>query len=788
MTILRRIGHGAFYRNLSCPNAIRNIAAFDLRRRYPIYRMEILSPATVDTYRSAVYAGADAIYFGYGQLNARVGAANANDYEQLKEIVDFCHKLGVKAYLTLNTMLKETELDEAKKVVQLAEKVKIDAFIISDLALLPMIRKYSSAAVHASTQMGIHGIASAQFAKRLGFDRVVLSRESRPIDVLNVKRDLEIETEIFGHGAICTGFSGSCLFSAMKNGKSGNRGRCAQLCRKEYTLKINGEEVYDGHLLSAKDNCLAEQLFDVKGLLTTSLKIEGRLKNSAYVEGTTSTYAYLRDCDFIAYNEDIADYLKTLFNRGNFTPSYWLTNDVIYPEAPNHIGVEYGKVIEIISKNLVLIKTIREIEKDDCFRVVRDDEEIGGIVATGEIKYIDDDPDDMAYVCFAPCDVELEDEVYLTKTASIHKFERKLHVDLIVRIVADEEVRVAYSYRGKNFEYVGDVVDRAISEPISVEDIVRQFERTNDDDIVFNFVKVVTDDAFVTKKKLNEIRREVLELIRKDIIDGYVRPDVVKKCPSFSPKEKIKGDFIQLDDISQLSDYIKNRFKNIVYSPKDECSYYKCRNFLMAAKTDDNLLFLNLPNFIHSCYEEEIMSIIKLYDGVVANNYGLYEMALQLRKKVVAGWNLNVGNTKNPLLRWSNQTVISTELSAEELRSFPDSLVYTYGRLPLMHVSFCPKRLYFGNCSYCKEVKDISILDGNTEYPIISKTFYKQCQHVMLNDSITNLGSLVGNNPRFFDFSMTTLKDIEAILEKYYSDSAVFPDGFDHLRMEKGVE
>ncbi len=143
-------------------------------------RMEILAPATASTYKEAVLSGADAIYFGYGSLNAR---ASADNLDSFSEIVGFCHKNGVKAYLALNIILKDDEKDQAVEIIEEAEKAKIDAFIISDFSLVPIIKKRTKAALHASTQIGVHNVSGAKFCRELGFDRVILSRETTKEDV-----------------------------------------------------------------------------------------------------------------------------------------------------------------------------------------------------------------------------------------------------------------------------------------------------------------------------------------------------------------------------------------------------------------------------------------------------------------------------------------------------------------------------------------------------------------------------------------------------------------------------
>lgn len=746
---------------------------------YPAYNVEVLAPVTASTYVAVIKSGVDAVYFGYGRLNAR---ATADNLDELENIVALCHEYGAKAYLALNVMLKDSEIKEAQEIIELAEKAKIDAFIVSDLALVSIIRNHSKAAVHASTQMGIHNRSGMLWAKDMGIERIVLSRETTPEDIANIVPGTNVEIETFVHGALCTGFSGACLFSSMLTGKSGNRGRCTQLCRQKYSCKINGQVVDEGYLLSAKDICMADRIEDLKNLYVDSFKIEGRLKNRNYIEGVTGIYTALTEGTAI-YNAEIADKLKAFFNRGNFTHGYWDGKDVIYKGAPNHMGVYYGKIVKNLSKNLVLITAKRAVEKDDCFKVMRKKNEIGGIVATGETKIWQNAT---CYVCFSPNETKVGDSIYLTKTNPEFDEPRKVIIEVMVRLVAGEPAHVMATCRGVGYDYFGRIVDEAITEPLQPSDVVSQFIRTRDTDFEFIIEEVIVENAFVTKSVLNELRRDVISYYKRKFVDEYVRPERIPAAKHHL-REKIKGDFVELDNIRQLNAEVKKRFKNIVFSP---CNYNleTCEKFYKAAKADDNLIFVKLPIYIPTAEEHFAYDVARIFDGIIANNVGNYYMADFLKKHVVASWTLNVANKRNPLLRWSSQTIISTELNSSELKNFPNCLVYTYGRLPLMYLNCCPKRLVYGSCERCKEVKDLSLCDAKGEYPVITKRIGNYCEHEMKNSVVTNLGALAGNNPRYFDFTSMKVPEILAVLKKYYSGKVADTSEYNHLHFNRGVE
>ena len=210
-------------------------------------KIEILAPAgSMESLYAAINKGADAVYLGGNKFSARAYASNF-DNENMKKAIDYAHSYGVKIYVTLNTILKENEIDEAVRYVGYLYEIGADALIIQDLGLFKRIKEeYNDLEIHASTQMTIHNGEAAIYFKEKGFHRVVLSREMSLDEIKHISKELMIETEMFVHGAICISYSGQCLMSSIIGGRSGNRGRCAQPCRMEYTLQgeKSGEPYY----------------------------------------------------------------------------------------------------------------------------------------------------------------------------------------------------------------------------------------------------------------------------------------------------------------------------------------------------------------------------------------------------------------------------------------------------------------------------------------------------------------------------------------------------------------
>ncbi len=276
---------------------------------------ELLAPAgDMECLRAAVAAGADAVYFGASAFNARARAKNF-DKEDLRKAIAYLHKHGRKAYVTLNTAVKERELADALSLAADIYMSGADAVIAADMGLIREIRRQiPELEVHISTQAGVKSTEGARAFAEMGAKRAVLARELSAKEIKSISDNCGIETEVFVHGALCVCVSGRCLFSSLVGGRSGNRGECAQPCRLPYN---NGK-----YLLSLKDMSLAESIPELIATGTASLKIEGRLKAPEYVYGVTKIYRRLLDERRNATPEEV-DLLRQIFSRGGFTDGYF---------------------------------------------------------------------------------------------------------------------------------------------------------------------------------------------------------------------------------------------------------------------------------------------------------------------------------------------------------------------------------------------------------------------------------------------------------------------------------
>ena len=281
--------------------------------------LELLAPAgSPEAVTAAIQAGADAVYLGYGDFNARRNAKNFS-LEELASAVSYCHVRGAKVYLTLNTLVTDRELPAAAQVAAQAAEVGVDAVLIQDLGILRMLRQAAPGlAVHGSTQLTVHSLDGVRRCAELGMSRVVLSRELSRDAIEHICLNSPIEIETFVHGALCMCYSGQCYFSSVIGGRSGNRGLCAQPCR----LKYGWGRKADGNPLSLKDMSLAGYLQDLKKLGVKCLKIEGRMKRPEYVSVVTGVYARAIKEDREPTDQELRD-LEAAFSRQGFTDGYY---------------------------------------------------------------------------------------------------------------------------------------------------------------------------------------------------------------------------------------------------------------------------------------------------------------------------------------------------------------------------------------------------------------------------------------------------------------------------------
>ena len=346
--------------------------------------IELLSPVgDFECLKAAVQNGANSVYFGASNFNARASATNF-DLSDLKNAIAYAKLRGVNTHLTLNTLIKDNEFDDAILLAKKAYEFGIDAIIVQDIGLARyLIRNFPDLPIHASTQMSIHNLEGVLEAQELGFRRVVLARELSLEEISHICSNSDVEIETFIHGALCISYSGQCLFSSMVGGRSGNRGKCAQPCRLPYEFisqdknDINNKEVLSkGYLLSTRDLCGLDYIPKLIEAGVMCFKIEGRMKSPEYVATVTRIYRKYIDLalsnePYKIDNQDVEDLLQ-VFNRGNFSSGHLETNpnnDLVYPEKQNHMGIYIGNVSNIKpAKGHILLNLKNSISLGDTIQ------------------------------------------------------------------------------------------------------------------------------------------------------------------------------------------------------------------------------------------------------------------------------------------------------------------------------------------------------------------------------------------------------------------------------------
>lgn len=432
--------------------------------------VEILAPAgSFESMKAAVAAGADAVYIGGSRFGARAFAKNP-DEDKLIEAIDYVHLHGRKLYLTVNTLMKETEMDELYEYLVPYYKRGLDAVIVQDMGVFAFIKEhFKNLPIHASTQMTITGVHGSRILKDLGAERIVTARELSLKEIFKIHQQVDVEIESFVHGALCYGYSGQCLFSSLIGGRSGNRGRCAQTCRLPYQVKRDGQVLSKKSMrycLSLKDLCTLDIIPDLLEAGIYSMKIEGRMKSPRYTAGVVSIYRKYADLYLDkgreGYLVDDRDrkILLDLFDRGGQTEGYYRRHNggdmVVWKEKP-------------------------------AFR-------------EGNQPLFD-----------------ILDEKYVKKQV-------KEPVEGSVFLEEGQPASFLLKACGHCVTVTGDMVQTAQNQPITVEKVKKQLEKTGNTPFFFEKLDIhLKGTVFLPIQALNALRRQGLEELEKAVVEGFFR-------------------------------------------------------------------------------------------------------------------------------------------------------------------------------------------------------------------------------------------------------------------------
>jgi len=513
---------------------------------------ELLAPAGgMEALTAAVENGADAVYLGARAFSARGYASNFSE-EEIEKAIDYAHLRGVKIYVTVNTLLKEREMESALILLSRLREMGVDAIIIQDLGLISLSRKYlPDLPLHASTQMTLHNSEGVGFVKELGIERVVLSREVSLEDIREIKERNAVEIEVFIHGALCISYSGQCLLSSLIGGRSGNRGYCAQPCRKKYRLYCGGKQIktIGSYLLSPKDLNMTSGLGAIIEAGIESLKIEGRMKRPEYVAGVSRIYRrlidrYLKDPAGYSVSEEEQEILTQLFNRG-FTSGYFFGNPrgkLMSRENPHNRGIPAGTVLSYDRRTKLLrIKLSNPLRLGDGIMVENAEtrpEDKGKIISSmntgkgpaysagkGEVVEIPfDSRAPSGSTVYRTHDKKLMD--FLKKESEPGALRSKIPIYLAVTITLGKPARLEVTDRDSNIVTVESdyLVEKAERSPTSKAQIEKQLTKLGNTLFEAAELKVnVEEDIFIPVGQLNDLRTKAVSELENLRISKWKR-------------------------------------------------------------------------------------------------------------------------------------------------------------------------------------------------------------------------------------------------------------------------
>lgn len=681
---------------------------------------ELLSPAgNIECLKAAINNGADACYLGGKSFGARAFAGNFTN-EELKEAVEYAHLYGVKIYITVNTIIYNNEVEEFIEYINYLYQIGVDALIMQDIGMISLVRQtFPNFEIHASTQLHNHNNEGIKALKALGVTKVVLDREMTLEQIENI--NVDIEKEVFIHGALCNSYSGCCLFSYMNGGRSGNRGECTQPCRLPYKLIKNGKYISneDKYLLSTRELNTIHNFDKLMNSDITCFKIEGRMKSPSYVGYITRIYRKLID-NYQKNNKEIItkeeeNNLKILFNR-NFTNGYLFSDKVMNISSSNHQGLEIGKVIDITPKK-IKIKLSDNLYQEDGLRFKQSNK---GMIANfiyneknllinkaskGDIIYLDNK-------------INLKDKDILVKTSSPY-LDKEILSTSIKKIPVDIEVILENNYliiifKDNNNNIVKDKikVDTPIKRSTTSEEVKEKLTKLGNTPFICNNINInINKDIFVNMKDLNNIRRELCNKLIKE--RTFIKRNIIINKYNLNYQKDTNYN-IEVSLLARTKDQVQAALDmNIDRIYVDSGLYQEYK--------DNNKVYLRLPRVVNN-YNYDSNNILATELGAI------YKYK---NTNLISDYYLNVVNNysiKYLLDKGVKRVTLSPEINYNYLDDYIlDKVeIIIYGTIENMLTKSCPiKEL---NICPCKE-EDIYYLED------INKNRYR----VLHNNCLTHI-------------------------------------------------
>lgn len=789
-------------------------------------RVEILAPAgSMECLKAAITAGADAVYTGGALFGARAYAHNLTE-EELLEAIDYVHLHGRRLYLTVNTLIKDREMEKQMYDYLLPYYQQgLDAVIVQDIGLFRFIRKhFPDLPIHASTQMTLTGVDGAKFLEKEGAQRIVTSRELSMAEVKKIADETELEIESFVHGALCYCYSGQCLFSSFIGGRSGNRGQCAQPCRLLYRTP---EAKRPQYLLSLKDICTLELIPEMIESGIYSFKIEGRMKKPEYAAAVAFQYRkyadlYLKYYEECPAEEDPAAYamkkyrvreedrqmLLDLYNRGGFHTGYYHTQngrEMISLNRPNHAGVPAVKVLAKKGRN-VTAKALTDLYPQDIIELPmrKGREKADNYTCKDAIRK----GMNVQIPVFADTPFK-RDEIWMrTRNSTLIDTLREEFVNGKIkericgtfRLYPQEKATLTVKCRDAEITVAGEKAQEALSQPMSRERIEKQLRKTGNTEFEFSFLKVeIGEKVFLPMQSLNELRREALETLEKVLCEKYRRSGEVKdpeedKTELSMEEEVLSGWTASVRTAEQMEVILEEEAIGRIYVdctmfPRiwEKDSYVEWITKVHAAGKE---IYLVMPYIFRERtrkqYEAAYNRIFGAgWDGILIANYESFAFLKEhgYTGRIMTDYNLYEFNQESRKF-WKEKGVFEftapVELTERELQDLrvKDGEVIVYGYLPMMISAGCIQKTTRG----CLKKSGQTTITDRYRNPFVVKNECDYCYNILYNYVPLYLGDRmeevyqIGPGRIRLMFTTERQQEVRQILSAYFEGKEL-PEG-----------
>ena len=719
--------------------------------REDVRGFELLAPAgSLEIFKAVIAAGADAVYVGGDLFGARAYANNFSE-EELLEAIDYAHLFGRKVYLTVNTLLKNAELNRKLYDYLLPfYRRGLDAVLVQDMGVFSFIGEYfPDLPIHTSTQMTITGVEGARMLQSLGAERIVMAREVSLSEMKEIYDQTGVELEAFVHGALCYCYSGQCLLSSMLGGRSGNRGRCAQPCRLAYSVLDENHNTYEkeSFVLSLKDMCGIEELNKLWEAGVYSLKIEGRMKQAPYAAGIVSFYRkYI--ARFLAQKkekvpvekQDMQDILA-LGNRCGFTDAYYSRQNG--PDMVTFVKPSYEKTKQGLQEKII--------------------------------------------------------ETYVTNP-------KKVPVTGVVSLSVGKPASYELTYRGETFRAEGMEVMEAQKKPLNEADVAQRMAKTGDTFFEVTDLKVhLGENVFLPNGALNQLRRDAFSMLQEKVLEPYYRcfekamgEEKPKALNNVRNAENELAVVCLTEKRELLSVLLQKEFVSAIYL---DFAAYRKTHFMDELAEDvakikkaKKQVFFAMPRIFRNEIADWFVSLANdlqnlRLDGILVRGYEELAYCRQYLPecKMITDQNVYTYNDRAQQFFteegvWANTVPI--ELNRGEImhRDNQKSEMIVYGYYPLMTSAQCVHK----NTKGCDKCPTITYLKDRYQAQFPVKNFCSACYNVVYNSLPVMLFSNIrelqkaGLGTFRLDFTMESEKmagNVMDLLEEFlYEDRRQYPE------------